>query len=61
MNKLGILNNPAFYRFVCRKMVKDGEKIRNKERLGCRGPKKRYSVWRAEYNKKWEKYENKDI
>jgi hypothetical protein len=43
-------------------MVKEcGEKIRNKERLGCRGPKQRYSVWRAEYNKKWEKYENKDI
>lgn len=30
-------------------------KIRNKERCSYRGPKQRYSVWRAEYNIKWEK------
>ncbi len=55
MNKFGIINHPGFYRFFCRKMVTEREeKIRNKERLGYRGPKQRYSVWRAEYNKKWE-------
>jgi hypothetical protein len=55
MNKFGMLNHPGFYRFVRRKMVKECEfKTRNKERLGYRGQKQRYSVWRAEYNKKWE-------
>lgn len=52
MNKFG---HPGFYKFVRRKMITEcGFKIRNKERLGYRGPKQRYSVWRAEYNKKWE-------
>lgn len=55
MNKFGIMDHPGFYRFVRRKMVTErGCKIRNKERLGYRGRKQRYSVWRAEYNKKWE-------
>ena len=48
MSKLEI---PAFYRFV-RHILKD--KVLNKNRLGFRGSKKRYSVWRAEYNQKWE-------
>lgn len=30
-------------------------KIVNKERCGYRGKKQRYSVWRAELNKKWER------
>jgi len=52
MNKFG---NPDFYKFVRRKLITEcGHKTRNKERLGYRGKKQRYSVWRAEYNKKWE-------
>lgn len=35
-------------------MVYHNRKIRNKERLSNRGPKLRYSVWRAEYNRNWE-------
>lgn len=35
-------------------MVFHNRKIRNKERVGNRGPKKRYSVFRAELNRKWE-------
>ena len=32
----------------------------NKERKGFRGKKQRYSVWKAEYNQKWERcYEEK--
>lgn len=33
--------------------MRNKTKIRNKERMGYRGPKQRYSVWRAEYNQKW--------
>jgi hypothetical protein len=29
-------------------------KILNKERAGCRGPKMRYNVWRAKHNQYWE-------
>lgn len=35
-------------------MVYHNRKIRNKERVGFRGTKKRYSVFRAELNRKWE-------
>lgn len=30
---------------------------RNKSRLGCRGKKMRYSVFRAEQNRKWSPFE----
>jgi len=36
-------------------MVYHYRKIRNKERCAYRGFKQRYSVWRAEYNEKWER------
>lgn len=49
MSKLEI---PGFYRFLRRKAR---SKIWHKDRMGYRGPKLRYSVWRAEYNQKWEK------
>lgn len=52
MKKNGIINHPEFYKFLRRKM-RNKTKIRNKERMGYRGPKQRYSVWRAEYNQKW--------
>ena len=35
-------------------MVFHNRKVRNKERLGFRGPKQRSSVFRAELNQKWE-------
>jgi hypothetical protein len=35
-------------------MTYPNRKIKNKERVGFRGPKKRYSVFRAELNKNWE-------
>lgn len=54
-NKRNIINNPDFYRFFKRMTRK---KIKNKERMGHRGPKQRYSVWRAEYNKKWEEIDS---
>ena len=57
-HKMSMLNHPDFYKFFRRKM-RSKSKIRNKERMGYRGPKQRYSVWRAEYNKKWEEYERK--
>ena len=48
MSKLDI---PGFYKFFRHKIK---EKTFNKERLGYRGKKQRYAVWRAEYNQKWE-------
>ncbi len=36
-------------------MVYHNTRIRNKERVGFRGKKKRYSVFRAELNQKWER------
>jgi hypothetical protein len=54
--KMSVFKHPGFYRFLRRKL-RHKTKIRNKERMGYRGPKQRYSVWRAEYNKKWKQYE----
>lgn len=52
MINLSKLEMPGFYRFVRRKTRR---KIYNKQRMGYRGPKLRYAVWRAQYNEKWEK------
>jgi len=54
MSKIEI---PGFYRFLRRRTR---TKILNKQRHGYRGVKQRYSVWRAEYNQKWEK-SDKDL
>jgi len=36
-------------------------KKENKERCGYRGKKLRYSVWKAEYNNKWEKRDEETV
>ena len=48
----------GFYRFLCRKIR---TQIGNKERMGYRGPKRRYAVWRAEYNQKWKKVDKECV
>lgn len=57
MTHMSKLEIPGFYKFLRRKTR---SKIWNKDRMGYRGSRKRYSVWRAEYNQKWEQHD-KDI
>lgn len=48
----------AFYKWLMRNTI---GKIRNKERMGFRGEKKRYSVFRAEQNQKWSNFEEEEL
>ncbi len=48
----------GFYRWLMRNTI---GKIRNKERMGYRGAKKRYSVFRAEQNQKWASSEEETL